>query len=490
MLEVISHNRQQLTLLLVLFCCICLSQNAVATGQDLSVIQENGVDANYQHAPVAAVERWQDWKFGMRIHWGVYSVLGLDASTPLVGSSSEFHTIWSTLYQVFNPTDFDANAWANLAKRAGMKYFVFTTRHADGFSMFDTATRVQSIRRDPGQGPENHAASGIGPTERCYIQYSIMDTPYKRDVVAAVVKAFRKEGLGIGLYYNWADFHDPDFRWDKRNEFYDPTYSKASNPHDWHEFIHREGEQVHEICTKYGKLDDIEFDQGTPAEAWPDIVRIVKAVRISQPTAVLRNRGIGAYGDFSSPEHWVPNSPSDRRLAGKPWEAIEQLGSRWAYQPDDAYKSKEWLLSTLIDVVAKGGNFMPGVSPMANGEFPQETIDRLEYVGDWLKVNGEAIYNTRPWSVYQEGNDIRFTRSKDGNYVYVISLKWPGEQLTLHSVQARSGSRITMLGLNHSLQWRQNSSGLTIQMPSLRAADRPSRQAYVFKIECQPFRRQ
>src|SRR5581483_7276419 len=99
--------------------------------------------------------------------WGVYSVLGLDASVPLIDASTEFHNIWFTLYQVFNPTDFDANAWAQLAKRAGMKYFVFTTRHADGFSMFDTQTVVPSIRRDVGHSPENRSLSGIGTTKSC-----------------------------------------------------------------------------------------------------------------------------------------------------------------------------------------------------------------------------------------------------------------------------------------------------------------------------------
>ncbi|HEY3770801.1 MAG TPA: alpha-L-fucosidase [Candidatus Angelobacter sp.] len=440
------------------------------------------VDPKYHNAAAAAVESWKDQKFGMRIHWGPYSVLGVDASWPLQGSSKEFQDIYFTLYQVFNPTGFNADEWAELAERAGMKYFVFTTRHHDGFSMFDTKTEVDSIRRIPSKKSDG----GIGATEKCRIRYSMMDTLYPKDIVAELARAYRKRNLGVGLYYSWPDWHDPDFQGDKHSMFYDPRSTRESDPQRWQRFINRIREQVRELCTNYGDLFEISFDANLPQAVWPETVKIVEMARTLQPSVMFRERGIGPYGDFTTPEHWIPADPLKKPL-GMPWEAINQLGTQWAYTPNDTYKSKEWLLGTLIDVVAKGGNFMPGVSPMANGKFPQETIERLEYAGAWLRVNGEAIYKTRPWNIFHEGEDIRFTQSEDKNYLYAISLKWPGKTMVIRSVRAVEGSEIVMLGAAHKLRWHQDNQGLVIEIPQALDQRKPCDQAYTFKIQAQPF---
>ncbi|MGA3328979.1 MAG: alpha-L-fucosidase, partial [Terriglobia bacterium] len=445
------------------------------------------VDPDYQHAPPAAVERWRDWKFGMRIHFGVYSVLSLDASVSLVGSSPEFQKIYFTLYEVFDPTAFDADQWADLAQRAGMKYFVMPTRHADGFSMYDTKTRVNSIRRVLTPYAEG-LQPGIGRTEPCFINYSVMDTPFKKDIVGALVDAFRKRGMGIGLYFNWTDFHDPDFRGDNRSPFYEAGYSRESHPKEWKRFMQRVHDSVREICTQYGKFDILSFDQGLPPGAQPEVVEIVKMARSLQPDVMMRNRGIGPYADYSNPEHWVPIGLNDPRVAGIAWEAIDHLTTQWAYEANEVFKPKEWVVSTLVDAVSKGGNFMPGVSPLPNGAFPQEIVERLEYAGKWLKVNAEAIYGTRPWNVYNDGDDVRFTRTKDGRHVYAISLKWPGESLTLRALRAREGSRVTILGVDAPLKWRQGRDGLVIQIPDAIAQNKPCEQAFAFRIEAQPYR--
>jgi alpha-L-fucosidase len=445
------------------------------------------VEPDYHHASPAAVERWRDWKFGMRIHYGVYSVLSLDASVPLRASSPEFQRIYGTLYEVFDPASFDADEWADLAQRAGMKYFIMPTRHEDGFSMYDTKTKVKSLRRIPAPY-KNHDESGIGETEECFINYSVIDSPYKKDIIRALVEAFRRRGMGIGLYFDWNDLHDPDYKGCNFSPNYQRGYSQESHPEEWNRFFQRVYDSLHEVCSNYGKLDILSFDEGLPPNAWREVVKIVKMVRSLQPDVLMRNRGIGPYGDYFNAEHWVPKGENDPRVAGIAWEAIEMLTRRWALQANDVFKTHEWVVYTLIDVVSKGGNFMPGVSPLPCGKLPLPAIERLEYAGRWLNVNGEAIYAARPWNVWNDGEDVRFTRTKDGKYVYAISLKWPGDSLTLRSIRAQEGSQLSMLGVTTPLKWQQGRDGLVIQIPDAIAQNKPCEQAFAFKIEAQPYR--
>jgi alpha-L-fucosidase len=453
---------------------ICLP---VAPGQLIRPI-DWALDPDYRHASAAAVEAWQDRKYGMRIHWGPYTVLGLEASWPLNRAPKDFRLLYSTLYEVFNPTDFIADEWAALAQRAGMTYFVFTAKHHDGFCMFDTRTKTKAWRRVPGAsyGP------GIGPVEESFISYSIANAPYKEDIVRELTRAFRKRGLGVGLYYSFIDWNDPNFRWDKPSMYYDPNYSLETDPEGWHLFTQRQGEQLRELATNYGKIDHFSFDGYWPETAWRELIASLKEIRALQPDVVMKGN-IGPYGDWTGKEGWEPGDPSGE-LIGKPWEIIVRLGTCSAYTPNSTYRSKEWLVNTLTDIVAHGGNVMLSIAPMANGRFPQETIERLEYAGDWLRVNGEAIYKTRPWNVIKEGADVRYTRSKDGRYVYAISLKQPGKQLKLTSVRAVEVSKINMLGLRGGLHWRQGPDGLIIDVPETR----PSKQACAFRIEAQPYR--
>jgi alpha-L-fucosidase len=207
-----------------------------------------------------------------------------------------------------------------------------------------------------------------------------------------------------------------------------------------------------------------------------------------QPDVLMRERGIGAYGDYTTPENWIPRSEglSDKRV-DRPWMVIHTLADIFAYEPDAArYKSGEWILSTLIDIVAKGGNFMVSIGPDARGLFHPEAVRRLEYVGDWLKVNGEAIYATRPWKHWKQGDDVRFTRSKDNRYLYAICLKWPGQALTLRHVHAGEAAEVRMLGTTQTPSWRDEPhNGLVIYPPQALQdpARRPCKQAYVFRIE-------
>jgi hypothetical protein len=179
----------------------------------------NTLNPNYKHASKAAYERWRDLKFGLRIHWGYYSLLGVEASWAVRNMSNEEKQRYFELYKKFNPAKFDANERMNLMKRCGLTYFVFTTKHHDGFSMFDTRTRVK--RR------VNYVADGGPKIEECDLAYSIMDTPCKRDIVKELTDAAHKQRIGVGLYFSHIDWYDADFRMDKWNPFRDEADSRA-----------------------------------------------------------------------------------------------------------------------------------------------------------------------------------------------------------------------------------------------------------------------
>jgi len=431
------------------------------------------VDADYKHAPEEAYEAWMDRRFGMRIHWGVYSQLGLDASWPTLDASDEFKEIYNTLWQVFNPVAFDAEEWAQLAEDAGMKYFVFTTKHCDGFAMFDTKTMLNVKMRKP-----VGKVSGIGNVIDTTMTYSIMETLFKRDIVRELTDAFRAKDMGIGFYYSNTDWFDINQRYEKKHMQYDPDYTRESDPEGYRKAIELQTQQLRELCTNYGDVDQFGFDEGLPESLWPETVKMIKMVRELQPNALFRHRGLGNYGDYQTPEHWLPDGPDDPRLS-KPWQAIEHYGTRWAWQPNDTYYGKEWILESLIDCASKGGNFMVGVSPMPNGQFDQRTQDDLRWVGEWLKVNGEAIYSTR--GMYLDDDNFKFTRSKDSKTIYAIHKGWKTGEIAINNLKSKTGTRIIMLGSNRDLEWKQLENGVLITIPASMKA--PCLHSYVFKIK-------
>jgi alpha-L-fucosidase len=454
----------------------------------------------YQHASPAAFEAFRDMKYGVRIHWGIYSILGQPhESWPFLNLSYEQKQAYEELYKSWNPTGFNADEWMKLFADNGLKMFAFTAKHHEGFSMFDTQTRVKQR--------VNWTASGGPKLEDCDLAYSIMDTPFHRDVVKELCNAAHNHGIKIDLYFSNPDWYDADFRPYGWSPITTPTalahpelYGKASiaerkgtpyatvadeTPDEQARMMQRYRQQLTELLSNYGKIDMICLDNWLGKTVWPETRDTLMALRKIQPDVMFRARGIGNYGDYYTPEGFVPGGKENTDM---PWFVIDPLAKSFSYDanPKD-YKGGGWIVKMLIDTVAKGGNFMVGIGPDSNGKFAPMAVENLQEAGAWLKVNGEGIYATRPreGEFWKEGDTIRFTQTKDHRTIYVFSLQWPGAKLSLKSVQPQAGSQIFLLGDSTPLPWSYTAkAGTVIQMPPELQDEtkRPCKFAYAFKI--------
>jgi alpha-L-fucosidase len=218
---------------------------------------------------------------------------------------------------------------------------------------------------------------------------------------------------------------------------------------------------------------------------WPRIRETVLHLRSLQPDVMLRARGIGNYGDYYTPEGFVPGRQGN---TDTPWFVIYPLGTSFSYEPvAENYKGAAWIVRNLLDSVAKGGSFMVGIGPDGAGKFHPTAVSQLKEVGEWLKVNGKGIYSTRerPGDLWSEGADLRFTRTKDRKTVYAFASKWPGDKLLLRSVKPAKGSAIRMLGAAEPLPWSQTADGIEVTLPSgmQNESRRPCRFAWGFEIQ-------
>ena len=373
---------------------------------------------------------------------------------------TEFKESYFRQSEQFNPAGFNPDSWAVAAKKAGMRYLIFTTKHHDGFCMWDTDETDFSIT-----GPQ-----------------SPFRAHPKANITREVLSAFRKKGFMCGLYFSKADWHHPDYwspLWatpDRNN-----NYDVRKYPEMWKRFKEFTFNQIEELMTSMGEVDILWLDAGwvrpdstinDEVRSWgydiPDweqdinMSRIVSMARSCQPGLIVVNRSVhGPYENYRTPEQQVP----DEGLS-YPFEANMTMTSNWGYVKNAAYKPAAMLVRTLVDVVAKGGNFLLNIGPTPQGTFEEEACDRLEKIGRWMAINSEAIYQTRPWKRYHEGDNVRFTRSKDGKTLNVFALSWPWEPLELYTLAKSAVNEISMLGDGALLVFRQRKGRLIIELPS------------------------
>lgn len=343
--------------------------------------------------------KWfQDARFGMFIHWGLYAI---PARGEWVRSHEQISIEdYQPFFNEFNPDDYDPREWARVAKDAGMKYAVLTAKHHDGFCLFDSQLT----------------------------DYKATNTPAGRDLVAEYVKAFRAEGLRVGFYYSLLDWHHPDY----------PAYGDDHHPmrnneafkgrkHDFGNYLDYMHGQVKELLTNYGKIDVIWFDFSygdMSGETWR-ATDLVKMVRTLQPDIIIDNRLGGNLksaqpeiyaGDFASPEQIIPpEGIANENGDPIPWEACITLNNHWGYcAKDHDYKLPKQVIRGLVECVSKNGNLLLNVGPNARGQIPTESKEILREVGEWMRRNGESIYGCkrarRPkpeWGRYtQKGNKL------------------------------------------------------------------------------------
>jgi alpha-L-fucosidase len=344
---------------------------------------------------------WTDARFGLFVHWGPVSLKGTEISWSRggerrgTGGTGEIPVeVYDDLYKQFNPVNFDADEWIKIAKQAGMKYLVFTTKHHDGFVNFDSKLTDYKIT-----SPES---------------------PFGRDIVDELAKACHESGLRLGFYYSPPDWHHPDYRTENH-----PRYI---------EYLHG---QLRELCTNYGTVDIIWFDGlGGKAEDW-DAENLFRIIRRLQPDVIINNR-CGLPGDFDTPEQVIGKFQTNR-----PWETCMTLGRQWAWKPDDEMKSLKQCIQTLVRVASGDGNFLFNVGPMPDGRIEPRQAERLREMGQWLKKYGRSIYGTRggpfkpgPWGA----------STCKGNRIYLHILDRESESIKLPPIPKRITGHSVLTG--------------------------------------------
>ena len=447
------------------------------------------------------LDQWQNMKFGLLMHWGPYSQWGVVESWSICAEDEgwcvrkkgttpddygQYKQEYEKLATTFNPVHFNPDKWAKAAKNAGMKYVVFTTKHHDGFSMFDSK----------------------------YTDYKITSrsVPFskhpKSNIAKEIFTSFRKEGLWTGAYFSKPDWNHTNYWWPNfatpdRNVNYDP----ALYPERWEKYVNFTHSQIVELMTDYGDMDILWLDGGWVAKQSDEDIKnwyakmlsnsetgfikrrvvsqdirmdeLVTKVRKVQPGLIVVDRAVpGKNQNYLTPENRVPE-----KTLPYPWESCIISGGGWSWVPDPKYMSGRNLVHMLVDIVAKGGNLLLNVAPGPDGKWHDEAYALLGEMGEWMAVNHEAIYATEALLAYKEGQ-ICLTQ-KDGNQ-YFIYLAEEGEAMPstidFNSFSPEKGKTVSLLGFRSSIKWMKKKGGFTITIPEKVRNNPPSKYAWVFKI--------
>ena len=415
---------------------------------------------------------WREAKFGMFIHWGVYSVpAGFYQDKPVKGIGEWIMNrgkIPMAEYQQFakefNPVKFDADAWVKTAKDAGMKYIVITTKHHDGFALFDSKVNDWNI---------------------------VKATPYGKDLIAPLAEACRKHGIKLGFYYSQAQ------DWNNGGSASGGKWDKAQE-HDMDDYIDQVAvPQVKELLSNYGEFPSVIWWDTPTGMNTNRAQKLHEAVRALKPNVIQNNRlGGGFKGDTETPEQKVPA----RGFPGRDWETCMTMNDTWGFKRDDHnWKSTQKIIRQLCDIASKGGNYLLNVGPTSEGLIPQPSIERLAEVGQWMKVNGEAIYGTTatPFgaefgeavktkdgygkdTTVSSANDWRAT-SKPGK-IYLIIFNWPTNGTFELPPVASKVTGAHLLAGKETLKFKQTETGVSVSLP----AKAPDAVASVISLETAP----
>lgn len=404
-------------------------------------------------------------RFGMFIHWGLYAIPAgrwQGKEIPGIGewimnTGSIPVAQYQALAPQFNPTQFSATGIVALAKSAGMKYIVITSKHHDGFAMFDSKAN-----------PFNIAQA----------------TPFRRDPLKELADECRRQGIKLGFYYSqdqdWTapggaayktdDHQPPTFHWDRAQDGSFQTYLKT-----------KAIPQIQELLTNYGEFPAILWFDTPTKDMTPELAGRIVTVLNQHPKLIWNNRLGGGYsGDTETPEQYIPA----RGYPGRDWESCMTINDTWGYKEDDTnFKSTETLLRNLIDIASKGGNYLLNIGPKATGEVPEPEVQRLLEVGKWLAVNGDAIYGTRPTLFGDEAGAFSATENdKEGNpkfipnwkwrsttgpdKIYIHFFEWPGTTFHLSKVPHKITGAYLLADSKHSpLKVTRTPDGIDVALP-------------------------
>lgn len=368
-------------------------------------------------------------KFGMFIHFGLYSMPARHEWVKYFELIPEEK--YDKYFKYFNPDMLDATQWAKQAKAAGMKYAVFTTKHHEGFCLFDSA----------------------------YTDYKSTNTPCGRDIVREYVDAFRAEGIRVGLYYSLIDWHHPDFTIDQKHpRRFDADAGELNKNRDMRKYAKYMRDQVTELLTNYGKIDimwydfsyvDLEPDESNKDKPWRykgkgkddwEAEKLIEVTRKLQPGIIIDNR-TGIEQDIFTPEQFQPNEWLRHPQTGEPvvWEACQTFSGSWGYHRDEAsWKSPKMLIDMLVNTVSNGGNLIMNIGPTSRGMLDSRAEKALGAYADWMKYNSRSIYGcTKAEPEFKEPLGCRLTQSEDGKRLYVHILDYPFAFLEMRGLSGR-----------------------------------------------------